>query len=66
MQDTAYFHALMAYIGSIRDEMAGRVTTAEVLFHNLEAIKLVNKRISSGQFDDATIGAINLLWTQAV
>lgn len=66
MQDPAAFRSLMAYVGCMRDEMLGRVPGPEALSHKLEAIKLVNERLSSGRFDDYTISAVNVLWTQEV
>lgn len=46
--------------------MLGTSPGAETLSHKLEAIKLINARLSTGSFDDSTISAINLLWTQEV
>ena len=66
MQDPASFHAIMGYIGFTRDEMYGRPTGTDALFHKLEAIKLVNERLNNGTFDDATIDTVTLLWTQEV
>lgn len=62
MQDPAPFHAIMAYIGYLRDLMSGRPPGPDSISHKVEAIKLINERLSKGEFDDSTINAITTLW----
>jgi hypothetical protein len=61
MQGPTSFHTLMAYVGFMQDEIMGTSPGPETLSHKLEAIKLINGRLSTGSFDDSTISAVNLL-----
>lgn len=56
----------MAVAAMARDGMRRRPIGAEAFVHKLEAIKLINERISKGDVQDSTIRAVNLLWVLEV
>ena len=66
LQDPAPFHALMAVSAFAQHRLYKTVPGPEALSHKLEAIRIINERLSRDELEVSTIRAVELLWTLEV